>query len=127
MTSAKSCKNPERTWFAEMLRRCKALPVLIAVAYFLSNTESQIARYKERGLIPTDLKALEDKDIQSDPARKAISDQQPFSHGQGSSVGGKYWSTNVGGFGGEIVTKKGKISDDELKKSLQSIQTQIDT
>ncbi|MBR0456006.1 MAG: hypothetical protein IJJ01_05000 [Firmicutes bacterium] len=37
MTSAKSCKNPERTWFAEMLRRCKALPVLIAVAYFLSN------------------------------------------------------------------------------------------
>ncbi len=97
------------------------------LAYFLSNTESQIARYKERGLIPTDLKALEDKDIQSDPARKAISDQQPFSHGQGSSVGGKYWSTNVGGFGGEIVTKKGKISDDELKKSLQSIQTQIDT
>ena len=37
MTSARSCKNPERTWFAEMLRRCKALPVLIAVAYFLSN------------------------------------------------------------------------------------------
>ncbi len=37
MTSAKSCKNPERTWFAEMLRRCRALPVLIAVAYFLSN------------------------------------------------------------------------------------------
>ena len=37
MTSAKSCKNPERTWFAEMIRRCKALPVLIAVAYFLSN------------------------------------------------------------------------------------------
>ncbi len=37
MTSAKSCKNPERTWFSEMIRRCKALPVLIAVAYFLSN------------------------------------------------------------------------------------------
>ena len=37
MTSAKSCKNPERTWFTEMIRRCKALPVLIAVVYFLSN------------------------------------------------------------------------------------------
>ena len=37
MTSAKSCKNPERTWFSEMIRRCKALPILIAVAYFLSN------------------------------------------------------------------------------------------
>ena len=37
MTSAKSCKRPERTWLIETLRRCKALPVLIAVAYFLSN------------------------------------------------------------------------------------------
>ena len=37
MTSAKSCKRPERTWLIEILRRCKALPVLIAVAYFLSN------------------------------------------------------------------------------------------
>lgn len=37
MTSAKSCKSPERTWLIETLRRCKALPVLIAVAYFLSN------------------------------------------------------------------------------------------
>ena len=97
------------------------------LAYFLTNTESQLERYKTRGLIPTDLTALEDKDVAADPARKAIEDQQPFSHGQGSSVGGKYWSTNVGGFGGTIVTKKGKISDDELKKSLKSIQTQIDT
>lgn len=37
MTSAKSCKNPERTWFLEILRRCKVLPVLLAVAYFFSN------------------------------------------------------------------------------------------
>ena len=37
MTSAKSCKKPERIWLTEILRRCKALPVLIAVAYFLSN------------------------------------------------------------------------------------------
>jgi arabinogalactan oligomer/maltooligosaccharide transport system substrate-binding protein len=97
------------------------------LAYFLTNTESQIARYKERGLIPTDLKALEDSSIQTDPARKAISDQQPFSHGQGSSVSGKYWSTNIGGFGGEIVTAKGAIDDEKIKSSLKSIQTQIDT
>ena len=97
------------------------------LAYFLTNTESQIARYKERGLIPTDLKALEDSSIQADPARKAISDQQPFSHGQGSSVSGKYWSTNIGGFGGEIVTAKGAIDDAKIKSSLKSIQTQIDT
>lgn len=42
MTSAKSCKtpmrkNPERTWLIEILRRCKALPVILAVAYFLAN------------------------------------------------------------------------------------------
>ena len=97
------------------------------LAYFLTNTESQTLRYKERGLIPTDLTALEDDAIKNDPARKAISDQQPFSHGQGSSVSGKYWSTNIGGFGGEIVTKKGAIDDATLKSSLQSIQTQIDT
>lgn len=97
------------------------------LAYFLTNTESQTLRYKERGLIPTDLTALDDDAIKNDVARKAIQDQQPFSHGQGSCVGGKYWATNVGGFGGEIVTKKGAISDDELKSSLKSIQTQIDT
>ncbi len=98
-----------------------------ALAYFLSNSDSQLARYQERGLIPTDINALKNEAVSADPARKAITDQQPFSHGQGSSVGGKYWATNVGGFGGEIVTKKGAISDDELKKSLKSIQTQIDT
>lgn len=97
------------------------------LAYFLTNTESQTKRYEERGLIPTDLKALENDKIKNDVARKAISDQQPYSHGQGSSVGGKYWATNIGGFGGEIVTKKGAISDDKLKSSLKSIQVQIDT
>ena len=45
MTSARSCKNPERTWTVELLRRCKALPVLIAVAYFLSNILPMLLSY----------------------------------------------------------------------------------
>ncbi|MGX8773780.1 MAG: hypothetical protein ACSW8G_01835 [Bacillota bacterium] len=45
MTSAKSCKNPEMTWFAEMLRRFKVLPLLIAIAYFLSNILPIILSY----------------------------------------------------------------------------------
>lgn len=47
MTSAKSCKNPERTWLIETLRRCKALPVLIAVAYFLSNILPVLLSYSK--------------------------------------------------------------------------------
>lgn len=98
-----------------------------ALAYYLGNTQSQLKRYAERGLIPTSNEALSDTKVQADPAKKAIEDQTPFSHGQGSSVSGKYWSTNVGGFGGEIVTKKGAFTDDQLKDSLAKIQEQIDT
>lgn len=96
------------------------------LAYFLSNAESQIARYETRGFIPTSTEALENETIKNDPARKAIEAQQPYSHAQGQSVSGKFWATNVGGFGGEIVTAKGKISDDQLKKSLQDLVTQIE-
>lgn len=63
MTSARSCKtppaisakNPERTWMLEMLRRCKALPILIAVAYFLSNILPVLLSYSrfERVLLYT--------------------------------------------------------------------------
>lgn len=97
------------------------------LAYYLSNTESQLKRYQNRGLIPTSNEALKDPKVQADPAKKAIEDQTPFSHGQGSSVGGKYWAVKgIPGMGSDIYNKKGKISDDELTKSLSEIQEQID-
>lgn len=98
-----------------------------ALAYYLTNTESQIKRYNARGLIPTSNEALENETIKADPAKKAIEDQTPFAHGQGSSVGGKYWAVKgIPGMGSEIYNKKGQVSDDELKKSLANIQEQID-
>ena len=97
------------------------------LAYYLSNADSQKARYAERGLIPTNKAALEQDDIKNDPALKAINDQKPFSHAQGQSVSSKYWSANVGGFGGDIVTAKGNMSDDVIKKNLQDLVTQIES
>ncbi len=95
-----------------------------ALAYFLGSPDSQIERYKERGLIPTSNKALEDEKVKADPALKAIEAQKPYAHAQGQSVGGVYWASNVGGFGGEIVAAKGKMDDAKIKKSLADLQTQ---
>lgn len=96
------------------------------LAYYLTCSDSQLKRYKERGLIPTNKTSLEDKEVQADPARKAIEAQKEFAHAQGTSVSSKFWSSNVGGFGGQIVTKKGGFSDAELKQQLKDIQDQIE-
>lgn len=92
-----------------------------ALAYFLTNGDSQLERYKTRGFIPTNNEALENEEVKSDPARQAIDAQKPFSHPQGASVGGKYWAAGIGGFGDTIVNKKGKVSDNELKTMLDDI------
>ena len=107
-----------------------------ALAYFLSSPECQFERYQVRGLIPTSTWALdqeyEDETtktkivVKEDPALKAIQAQQPYAHPQGQSVGGKYWDSNVAGFGGEIVTAKGNLSDDKIKSSLKNLQSQMD-
>lgn len=96
------------------------------LAYFLTNSDSQLKRYETRGLIPTSKTALESQAVKDDPALKAIEAQKPFSHAQGQSVSSKYWSTNIGGFGGEIVTAKGAKTDAELQEGLQQIVTQIE-
>lgn len=95
-------------------------------AYFVTDEESQLARYDTRGLIPTNKKALESDKVKDDPALKAIQAQAEFAHAQGQCVSSAYWSTNVGGFGGEIATAKGNMSDDKIKESLEQIVTQIE-
>ena len=99
------------------------------LAYYLTNTESQLKRYGTRGLIPTNQKAIDGeidgKKVKDDPALKAITDQQPYAHPQGASVSGKYWASNVGGFGGEIVTNKGKMDDATLNSKLKALEAQM--
>lgn len=97
------------------------------LAYYLTNADSQKARYAERGLIPTNKAAVESDEIKNDPALKAINDQKPYAHAQGQSVSSKFWSANVGGFGGDIVTARGNMSDADLQKGLQDLVTQIES
>lgn len=96
------------------------------LAYYLTNESSQLKRYQERGLIPTNNKALEDKTIKNDPALKAIEAQMPYAHPQGTSVGGTYWAVKPETIGSEAYDKKGKLTDDRIKEILQNIVTQLE-
>ena len=91
-------------------------------AYFIGSEQSQLKRYENRGLIPTNIKAGENDKIKNDPAFKAIEDQRAFSHPQGASVGAPYWGSGVDSIGSSIVTAKGKMSESDLKTKLQSVQ-----
>jgi len=95
------------------------------LAYYLGCPDSQLKRYQTRGLIATSTEALENDKLKADPALLAIEAQKPYAHAQGQSVSGKYWASNIGGFGGEIVTQKGKLTDDQLKTKLKQIEDQM--
>ncbi len=97
------------------------------LAYYLTKESSQLSRYNERGLIPTNNKALEDETVNADPARKAIQEQAPYAHQQGTSVGGTYWAVNPQTVGTEAISNKGNLSDDKLNEILKNIVTQIDS
>ena len=96
------------------------------LAYYLTSEDSQIKRYQERGLIPTNTKALEDDKIKNDPALKAIEAQMPYAHPQGVCVGGTYWAVKPETIGSEAYDKKGKLTDDRIKEILQNIVTQLE-
>ena len=99
------------------------------LAYYLTMRDSQLKRYDVRGLIPTNEEAIKGeingKKVSDDPALKAITDQQPYAHPQGTSVSGKYWASNVGGFGGEIVTNKGNMDDATINTKLKALEAQM--
>ena len=97
-----------------------------ALAYYLTNEDSQIKRYQERGYIPTNKKALEDDTIKNDTALKAIEAQMPYAHPQGTSVGGTYWAVKPETIGSEAYDKKGKLTDDRIKEILQNVVTQLE-
>lgn len=103
------------------------------LANYLTNEQAQIERYRARNLLPTNNKALEagmtsDTDtnkIKDDVANKALQDQKPFAHPQGSTVSGKYWAIGVGTFGGDIVAKKGAMDDATLQRRLKDMQANL--
>lgn len=103
------------------------------LAYFLTDETSQVARYKERGLLPTNNAASDTEvevdgkkfKISEDVACKALADQKPFAHPQGTTVSGKYWGIGVGTLGGDIVAQKGNMDEATLQRRLKDMQDNL--
>ena len=96
-----------------------------ALAYYLTNKESQLKRYNERNGIPTNNEVLEDDSIKNDPVVKAVSEQAAYAHPQGTTVENNYWSATPETVGIEAIDKKGSLSDEELNKILGDIAAEI--
>lgn len=60
------------------------------LAEYLTNEESQVARYEARGLGPANVTAASSEAVQADPAISALAAQAEFATPQ--RIGGNYWS-----------------------------------
>ena len=93
-----------------------------ALAYYLAGEESQLARYKEVGWGPSNIKAQASSDVKSDAALSALAEQLQYSIPQGQYPG-DYWtlSTSLGDSirNGELSSIS---SDDDLMAALQKFQ-----
>ncbi len=93
-----------------------------ALAYYLAGEEVQLARYKEVGWGPSNIKAQASSDVKSDAALSALAEQLQYSIPQGQYPG-DYWtlSTSLGDSirNGELSSIS---SDDDLMAALQKFQ-----
>ena len=93
-----------------------------ALAYYLAGEEAQLARYKEVGWGPSNIKAQASSDVKSDAALSALAEQLQYSIPQGQYPG-DYWtlSTSLGDSirNGELSSIS---SDDDLMAALQKFQ-----
>lgn len=96
-----------------------------ALAYYLTNPDSQRKRFQQIRLLPTSLSVLKDREVSEDPLLLAYEEQKPFTRYLRTIVGKPYWNSGIGQFGGDIVARKGEVSDKELKDSLSKIQKKI--
>ena len=90
------------------------------LAYYLSCEESQLARYENRGCLPTNKNAAENEKVKDDPAWKAVEDQRPYAHPQYNIVSSVYWNCGIGSLGEDIVEAKGNIDDATLTEKLKA-------
>ena len=93
-----------------------------ALAYYLAGEEVQLARYKEVGWGPSNIKVQASSDVKSDAALSALAEQLQYSIPQGQYPG-DYWtlSTSLGDSirNGELSSYS---SDDDLMAALQKFQ-----
>ena len=93
-----------------------------ALAYYLAGEEVQLARYKEVGWGPSNIKTQASSDVKSDAALSALAEQLQYSIPQ-DQYPGDYWtlSTSLGDSirNGELSSYS---SDDDLMAALQKFQ-----
>lgn len=90
----------------------------VLLAEFLTNEESQVERFAERAIGPTNKTVLESEDVKNDAAVSAVISEAEF--GVLQNVGGKYWDPVK--TLGEVIAQGGLSEDDEA-----GIQQALDT
>lgn len=91
----------------------------LALAEFLTNEESQLARFKKQELGPSNIKAAANPDVSANVALKALADQAPFAHSQ-NDVLGSFWKP-AEAFGLALEDK----NQDSMKTLLDKMVSQI--
>lgn len=91
----------------------------LALAEFLTNEESQLARFKKQELGPSNIKAAANPDVAANVALKALADQAPFAHSQ-NDVLGSFWKP-AEAFGLALEDK----NQDSMKTLLDKMVSQI--
>lgn len=92
------------------------------LAQYLTNTDSQLARYELAGWGPSNLVAQQDSAVQADVALSALAAQLAYDIPQGQYPG-DYWSLATS-LGDDVISGNltSASSDDDLMKALQTFQ-----
>lgn len=88
------------------------------LADFLTNEESQVTRFEQREIGPSNLKALESDSVKENIAIAAVTSEASF--GVNQLVGGKFWDPTKT-FGEQIAKGKIAAKDDEIQKALDNL------
>lgn len=95
--------------------------VCLELAKYLSNTETQLARYNEVGWGPSNLEAQSDSAVQADEALSALAEQLAFTIPQGQYPN-EYWDLATALGDDVIADKYDNASDEELMSVLADFQ-----
>ena len=95
--------------------------VCLALAEYLSNEETQLARFNEVAWGPSNLVAQQSDAVKADAALSALAEQLAYTIPQGQYPG-DYW-TDATSLGDDVIADKyDNMSDDELMKVLEDFQ-----
>ena len=92
------------------------------LAKFLSNEETQLARFEAVGWGPSNKAAQQSDKVKADPALSALAEQLAFTIPQGQYPN-EYWDLATGLGDSIIAGDYDSASDEDLKKALQDFQT----